>query len=109
MENRDARETARQEAADLRKDRLPIHQRATVEEQEERIRQAFDDEQRQQRQQRKVTLPATVRRVPVASIAGASAAGIPSLGAIQRSQQADHPGQRVSACTDWSNSSSHVS
>lgn len=75
MDNRDTRGNARQEAADLRIDRLPIHQRATAEEQEKRIRQAFDDDQRQRRQQREAALAATVRRVPVASIAVASGAG----------------------------------
>ena len=77
MDNRDARENARQEAADLGIDRLPIDQRATAVEQEERIRQAFDDDQRQRRQQREAALAATVRQVPVASIAGESGAGTP--------------------------------
>jgi hypothetical protein len=65
MDNRDARENARQEAADLRIDRLPPHQRATAEGQEERIRQAFDDDQRQRRHQHEAALAAAVRRVPV--------------------------------------------
>jgi hypothetical protein len=65
MDNRDARENARQEAADLRIDGLSPHQRATAEEQEERIRQAFDDDQRQRRQQHEAALAAAVRRVSV--------------------------------------------
>ena len=65
MDNRDARENARQEAADLRIDGLAPHQRATAEEQEERIRQAFDDDQRQRRQQHEAALAAAVRRVSV--------------------------------------------
>ncbi len=39
MDNRDARENAKQEAADLRIERLQLHQKATAEQQEERIRQ----------------------------------------------------------------------
>lgn len=65
MDNRDARENARQEAADLRIDRLPPPQRATAEEQEERVRQAFDDDQRQRRQQHEAALAAAVRHVPM--------------------------------------------
>jgi hypothetical protein len=70
MDNRDARENARQEAADLKIDRLPIHQRAAAEEQEERIRQAFNNDQRQRRHQYEVALAAAFRPVPVAQAAG---------------------------------------
>jgi hypothetical protein len=63
MDNRDAQENARQEATDLRIDRLSPHQQATAEEQEERIRQAFDGDQRQRRHQHEAALAAAVRRV----------------------------------------------
>jgi hypothetical protein len=71
MDNRDARENARQEAADLRIDGLAPHQRATAEEQEERIRQAFDDDQRQRRHQHEAALAAAVHRLPVPGSTGA--------------------------------------
>ena len=70
IDNLDARENARQEAADLRIGRLPVHQRAAAEEQEERIRQAFNDDQKQRRQQHEATLAATVRRLPAVHVAG---------------------------------------
>jgi hypothetical protein len=65
-DNRDARENARQEAADLRIDRLPPSQRAAAEEQEEKVRQAFDDDQKQRRQQHEAALATAVRHVPMA-------------------------------------------
>jgi hypothetical protein len=76
MDNRDARENARQEAADLRIDRLPIHQRAAAEQEEERIKQTFDKDQRQRRQQHEATLAAAVRRDHVAPVVGAGGAAV---------------------------------
>lgn len=71
IDNQDARESARQKAADLRIDVLPPHQRATTKEQEERTRQTFGDDQKQRRYQHEAAPAAAVCRVPVPGSTGA--------------------------------------